>query len=270
MGGTVVRNPLPHCRTAPLPHYNERVSAPRFFAPSARADQTTVTLPEDEAHHLRHVLRIGVGADVAVFDGAGHEWAGRVVSASKGGEVVIELVREIVPVAEPPVRVTLGIGILKGDHMDAVVRDATMLGVAAIAPFASEHVSVPVRAWQGGGAVERWQRIAVASAKQCGRAVVPMVAPVGRFEAMLDAASAEARLMCVEPAAAGSRAVALGGMTRPASALVLVGPEGGWSAAEISAAQRRGAALVHVGPRTLRAETAPTVVLSALWTMWGW
>ena len=66
--------------------------------------------------------------------------------------------------------------------MDAVVRDATALGVVAIVPMETAHVTVPPRAWQSGAAVERWQRVAVAAAKQCGRAVVPAVGPVSTLD----------------------------------------------------------------------------------------
>ena len=229
-----------------------------------------MTLPPDEAHHLRHVLRLGAGAEIAVFNGHGREWAGCVVLAKKRGEVTVELTGELTPAAEPQVRVILGVGVLKGDQMDAVIRDATMLGVAEIAPFASEHVTVPARAWRSTAATERWRRVAVASAKQCGRAVVPVVAPVARFEALLDAASVAVRLMCVEPAAAGSSVVGLSAIARPTTALALIGPEGGWAPGDIDIARRHGAMFVHLGPRTLRAETAPTVLLSALWTLWGW
>jgi 16S rRNA (uracil1498-N3)-methyltransferase len=243
---------------------------PRFFAPSASDKSSTVTLASDEAHHLRHVLRLGVGADISVFDGRGREWTGRVVAPPKAREVTVELVAEIAPVAEPPVRVTLGIGMLKGDQMDVVMRDATMLGVAEVVPVASEHVSVPARAWRNASVVERWQRIAVASAKQCGRAVVPVVTPVRPFETVLNGMNVEKCLMCVEPAALESRSIELSALARPLTALGLVGPEGGWSSAEIDLATRRGAKLLNLGPRTIRAETAPTVFLSSLWTIWGW
>jgi len=231
---------------------------------------TRITLPPDEAHHLKHVLRLGVGAEVAVFDGRGREWAARAISLGKARDVTVELLEEIAPVAEPPVRVTLGIGVLKGDQMDAVVRDVTALGVAEIVPVASEHVSVPSRAWRSGAASARWQRIAVAAAKQCGRAVVPELKPVARLPALLEQADVDARLMSVEPKVAASRELALGSLNRPSTALALVGPEGGWANGELDLAVRRGVTLVHLGPRTLRAETAPTVLLSSLWTVWGW
>lgn len=244
------------------------VSVPRFYAPEARAGHGPIALSSDEAHHLTHVLRLGPGVDVSVFDGAGREWAGRVASVGKRA-VTIELGDPVTPAAEPPVRVTLGMALVKSDQMDAVIRDATALGVTAIAPLTSAHVTVPARAWKSEAARDRWQRVAVAAAKQSRRAVVPGIAAVASFEAAIAAAADIAVLMCVEPA----RAVApsKGGQSRPpASALVLVGPEGGWSEGEVALAASRGAQMIALGPRTLRAELAPIVALSALWTRWGW
>ena len=99
---------------------------PRFFAPGAHVERTVVTLPSDESHHLTNVLRLAVGDEVAVFDGDGHEWRARVASAGRRA-ATIELGPAVTPVPEPSVHVTLGIGILKSDQMDAVVRDATAL-----------------------------------------------------------------------------------------------------------------------------------------------
>lgn len=218
---------------------------------------------------MRHVLRLAVGAEIAIFDGRGREWDARVAAMGRRGDVMVEPSREIAAAAEPAVRVTLGIGILKGDQLDTVVRDATMLGVVAIAPFVSAHVSVPSRAWKGEAARARWQRVAIASAKQCRRAVVPEIAPVAPFEDLARGAACDARLICVEPSPGEDRAV-FHLPPRPSTAMVLVGPEGGWTAEELEVARQSGATRLRCGPRTLRAESAPTVVLSALWTVWGW
>ena len=238
---------------------------PRFLAPAAVKGDRPVTLTADEAHHLRDVLRLEVGAEVGVFDGCGREWRGRVTAIQKES-ADIELVGEIAAVAEPPVLVTLGVALLKGDQMDAVIRDATMLGVAEIAPVMSAHVTVPSRAVK----IDRWQRVAIASAKQCRRAVVPVVRPLAAFSEVLERRDVGARLICTEPGAAGASAAAFAVPSRPASALLLVGPEGGWSAAELALAVQLGATPISLGPRTLRAEAAPTVALAALWTLWGW
>ena len=230
-------------------------------------------LPKEEAHHATRVLRLRPGDQVRVFDGRGREWAGRMANSDRKRDAVVVIDREIVPVAEPPVSVTLAVGLLKGDQMDAVVRDATALGVAAIAPMVTAHVTVPERAWKSGAARERWQRVAVASVKQSGRAVVPAIEAVASFDAVLNRAC-ETKFMCVEPGATGAPDVVNRGISLehsvPRTALVFVGPEGGWSAGEIDAARAAGVELLSFGARTLRAETMPVVVLSALWSRFGW
>jgi len=249
------------------------MAAPRILVSPLTIANRIVDVPRAEAHHLINVLRVVVGDEVRVFDGVGREWTGR-IAAIGPKTASIEIAHETTPAAEPHVRLTLAIGLLKGDQMDAVVRDATMLGASKIVPLVTAHVAVPARAWKAASVIERWRRVAVASATQCGRAVVPEIAPVSRFEKFVEPGT-EPVFMCVEPrlASAGVEGVGQGEgklRTRPIAATVLVGPEGGWSQAEVDQARAAGATLVHLGPRTLRAETAPTVVLTALWTAWGW
>lgn len=244
---------------------------PRFFAPDARLDASTLGLSADESHHLTHVLRLKTGDPIRVFNGAGGEWQAAVGPVSRR-VVEVTLGEPVAPAAEPPVRVTLGLGWLKGAQMDAVVRDATALGAAAIVPLATDHVDVPA-ARRDGAVLDRWRRLAIASVKQCRRAVVPEVGPVSTLDALCDAAIARGDLlvMCVEPAVIDAADGPALDAARPAGgATVLVGPEGGWSAAEVERVAARGGRLIALGPRTLRAETVPTVLLSALWTRWGW
>ncbi|HYN06035.1 MAG TPA: 16S rRNA (uracil(1498)-N(3))-methyltransferase [Vicinamibacterales bacterium] len=240
--------------------------AARVYAPAARAYQPLVELSAEEAHHLKHVLRLRAGDEVAVFDGAGHEWAARL--STTGRSMGAELGRPLTPVPEPPVRVILAIGLLKGDQMDAVVRDATMLGVAEIVPMSTAHVAVAGRAREGDKARLRWGRVAVASAKQCGRAVVPVVTSIASFQTVVGEVARDWTVIATEPVAETPALPAV--QTRPKTALVLVGPEGGWSRAEVDLAVQHGARRMQLGPRTLRAESAPIVLLSALWAEWGW
>jgi 16S rRNA (uracil1498-N3)-methyltransferase len=239
----------------------------RFFAPAIAPDATAVTLPDDESHHLARVLRLTPGAEVAVFDGIGHEWTAR-ISAVTRHSASLDLIAPRTPAPEPPVHVTLAVGWLKGDQMDTVVRDATMLGVAAIRPIVSEHIDVGERARRAGGPVDRWRRVALASVKQCGRAVVPAILPAADLAAAMGESAADVQIMCVEPAQAGADRPPL--PARPSRAVLYVGPEGGWSAGEIADAAACRLVTLSLGPRTLRAETAPTVALSVLWAAWGW
>ena len=242
----------------------------RVLVPAITSTDRVVVLPDDERHHLVRVLRAKVGDEVHVFDGRGREWFGRVASLS-GSEVTVDIVHESTPVSEPHVRLTLAIGLLKGDQMDTVVRDATMLGARAIVPLSTAHVAVPAKARKSVTALARWRRVAVASAKQCGRAVVPTISAVATFAEMVEASPEIKKFMCVEPKLAVDGLDQAGAArTRPLDAIVFVGPEGGWAPKEVELARNAGVSLVHLGPRTLRAETVPTVVLTALWTAWGW
>ena len=174
---------------------------PRFHVPGVTATSTSVELPEDEAEHLVRVLRLGVGDEVEVFDGRGGLWRAEVVQASKKSAAIRAL--EPLPAArELSVQLTLVASVLKGDKMDDVVRDAVMLGVAAIQPVVSERAETSMAAMARSGRVARWQRIAVSSAKQCGRAVVPPIHAAMPLEWYWNEKTAAVRLLCVEPAAA--------------------------------------------------------------------
>lgn len=227
-----------------------------------------IVVTGDNAHYLTTVVRVRAGEPVGIFDGRGGEWRARVVAADRR-QVVLGGLESAPALPEPPVAVTLAIGLLKGDQMDAVVRDATALGVARIVPLSSEHVAVPSRAWRAGGPIERWTRLAVAAAAQCGRAVVPEVAPITPVLELLGASDGMA-LACIEPRISSALPLDWSEGPCPARAAVYIGPEGGWSDAEHAAFADAGARRLDLGPRTLRAELAPAVALSVLWSVWDW
>jgi 16S rRNA (uracil1498-N3)-methyltransferase len=243
----------------------------RFHAPDAREPGQIITLHQDEAAHLTRVLRLKAGAPVRVFDGAGHEFDGVVETTSKyGADVRLLSPRASAP--EPRIRITLAQALLKGDKMDDVVRDAVMLGVAAIQPLLTRRTEVSASALERGRRRERWPRIAVVSAKQCGRAVVPDVLEPLTLDALCAArrgAGNDAALILVEPGAAAA-ATPLAAVERPSgsSALVVVGPEGGWSSAEVSAAAGVLKPVTLRAP-TLRADAMAVASLAALFARWG-
>ncbi|HEY2434242.1 MAG TPA: RsmE family RNA methyltransferase [Vicinamibacterales bacterium] len=240
----------------------------RFLA-SIDAESATARLDAEETRHLSQVLRIAVGDEVAVFDGAGREFRARVERIGRDGAAV-RLLEAYEPVSEPLVRVTLVQAALKGERMDEVVRDATMMGVAAIEPIVSEHMAAHLKP---GGAPARWSRIALASVKQCRRAVVPRIGSGVTFADWLtrdESRQAGLRVLLVEPSAGveGHPASVLQGQ-RPSDVAVLVGPEGGWSGREIEAAAGAGYVPVTLGRRTLRADAVPLVALGVLLYLWG-
>jgi 16S rRNA (uracil1498-N3)-methyltransferase len=244
----------------------------RFFAPSLDAGDEAVTLPHDEAEHLVRVLRLGVGDTIAVFDGRGHEWTARVASVIRR-DVRVQLMARIEPAAEPNVHLTLAQAVLKGDKMDDIVRDAVMLGVSAVQPLVTSRAEVTVAALGRGTRVDRWRRVALASVKQSKRATLPDVRRPLTLESFLHDPPTAVSLMLVEPDAPGAAATeplgVLQGLPTPQDATVFVGPEGGWTEAEIAAARQAGARLVTLGRRTLRADAAPIAAISVLQHIWG-
>jgi 16S rRNA (uracil1498-N3)-methyltransferase len=133
----------------------------------------------------------------------------------------------------------------------------------------AERSEISMAAMARSGRVARWQRIAVASAKQCGRAVVPRVHDATPLDWYWQEPADGARIMCVEPSAALGEVVAVQAVPKSPSVDLIVGPEGGWAVAEIAAAHDSGAMLMSLGGRTLRADAVPIIAMTALLTSWG-
>ena len=233
------------------------MALPRFYFPLLDPSLPDGVLPEEEANHLTRVMRLGKDDDIAVFDGRGREFRARVTAAVRG-RVRITLLDPITPAPEARVPLTLVQAVLKGDKMDAVIRDATMMGVAAIDPVVTSRTIA-----RGARDTDRWARVAVASAKQCRRAVVPAITAPGRFGDWLAASAHGLRLLLVEPST-GAETCSLRMLEdhAPGSLALIVGPEGGWSEEEQRAAERAGCVAVTLGPLTLRADAVPIAALA--------
>jgi 16S rRNA (uracil1498-N3)-methyltransferase len=237
----------------------------RFFVVGIDASGRAV-LQGDEAGHFARVLRLGVGAEIDVFDGRGAMFRARAVTVGRD-DVGVEVVRPISPAPEPRVRVTLAMSVLKGDKMDEVVRDATMMGVAVIQPIVATRSETRLATVARSDRHARWLRVAIASVKQCGRAVVPEIRPVADLHDWLAAPRSGRLIVPVEPSASNGLAP-LGDLTPSDRACIAIGPEGGWTPEELAACRTAGAGLVALGGRTLRAESAPLVALAALYEAW--
>ena len=238
---------------------------PRFHVPEA-APGARVSLPEHSAHHAREVLRLRSGAEVHLFDGAGQEFEATLdvvrrdeVSARLGG---------LVPARpESPLPLTLALSPLKGDRMELVIQKATELGVTAIRPVITARTDAAARPALKGSRQERWDKVASGAAEQCGRAVVPDVAPACTLAQFLAEPSDGALRLLFDETPGQPR---LSSLPRPdGSVLALVGPAGGWERHEIERLQEAGFQRVSLGPRVLRAETAAIALVAALQLLWG-
>lgn len=234
----------------------------RFYAPLSAFDSslTRITLPSDEARHLREVLRLKVGDEVYVFNGAGKEFQCR-VEQSRRDVAHLMVVREVEAARpESPLHLTLAVALLKGEKFDLVVQKATELGVTVIVPVVTKLADIRLR--DESDVVKRmtrWQRIALEAAKQCGRAVVPEIAAPVAFATLVLQAVAEPQSNCLMFSERNGESLTDTKklLTAKASRLTaLVGSEGGWTDEEIMMASDQGWRIITLGGRTLRAETA--------------
>lgn len=240
-----------------------------FYAPPGKHSGDTLFLPPDEAHHALRVRRIHPNEELVVVDGEGG-WF-RAVQAGNGaapcppGHLPLRILVERREVGESHWRLTLAQAVAKGKAFDTLVEKATELGVAAILPLITERVVARRDPGESAGRRERWQRIALAAMKQCGRSRLPgILEPIrladlaGRFREY----DAVVCASCLETSRTVEEAIRRSGEERdiPTSILALVGPEGGFTAQEEELAVAAGAIPITLGPRTLRTETAGAVI----------
>jgi 16S rRNA (uracil1498-N3)-methyltransferase len=240
--------------------------APRLHvAGTALAAGRVIDLPPEAARHVQ-VLRLQPGDALTLFDGQAGEWSARVHAMGKR-EVRTELLAHHAVERELPIAVTLALAMPAGDRMDFVVEKATELGAAAIVPLIAERSVLRLAGERADKRRSHWQAIAVAACEQCGRNRVPQVATPVALPAWLEAlpapAAGQARwLLGWRDAQAWAVARAASASCR--AALLLSGPEGGFSDAEEALARARGFATAALGPRVLRADTAPLAALAAI------
>jgi 16S rRNA (uracil1498-N3)-methyltransferase len=239
------------------------MSAHRFHVPEA-APGARVALPEHSAHHARDVLRLRPGALVRLFDGAGAEFDAELDAVSRQG-VSARVTGRAEARAESPLTVVLAVSPLRGDRMELVVQKATELGVAEIRPVITVRTDAAARPALKGSRQERWEKVASGAAEQCGRAVVPLVAPTTTLATLLAEPFDGLKLLFLER----SGPAPLSALPRPQRVLMLVGPAGGWEDAEVAQATAAGFVPAGLGPRILRAETAALAAVSAVQVLWG-
>jgi 16S rRNA (uracil1498-N3)-methyltransferase len=241
------------------------MSARRLFVPADRLAGSEVTLTGDEHRHLGRVLRARPGDTLTLFDGAGGEVEARVIRVGREATEVALGARRAV--AGPAVPLTLLCAVPRGPRMDFLVQKTSELGVARIVPVVTDRSVARPDAEAGRRA--RWEKIAREAARQCGRADVPSVdAPVALAAALAAPGLPARRLALYEAERARSLPAALAGLA-PAATALLVGPEGGFSAAELAAAQAAGFDAVGLGERILRVETAAIAAVTLVAAAYG-
>jgi 16S rRNA (uracil1498-N3)-methyltransferase len=233
-------------------------SLPRLFVREPLGEGTAVELDPGQANYLGNVLRLGVGAQLLVFDGTSGEWLATIAEAAKK-RITLSVARKTREPETIP-DVWLAFAPVKRTQTDWLVEKATELGVARLLPvITGRTIAERVK-------LERLESIAIEAAEQCGRTILPEVSePVG-LKLLLDRRDAARPLYFADELGGEPAARAF----KPGPALILVGPEGGFSEHERALVRAAtNAAPVSLGPRILRAETAALAALAAFMAVAG-
>jgi len=235
----------------------------RVLYPVPEDPPAVIRIEGDPFHHLAHVLRLGKGDEVEIFDGRGRSFRGR-INAIDRASAQVTLGPELSPARLR--QITLLQGLPKSDKLEWVLQKGTELGASSFAPVQTERSVVRLSGARADARVKRWSQICAEAARQCGRSDVPRVFPVAP---LLDAAAAlppDTRLLVLDEeqrtvTLAQAFAASIG---TPQPLGLVVGPEGGLERREVEGLQRLGATAVSLGKRKLRTETAAIAALAIL------
>jgi len=233
----------------------------RFYAPAQNFVSDSVTLNADETHHLRDVLRLGVGDEVSVFDGEGREFRGgiREIQKNSASLSVIEETRPTSP--ESSLAITVAATVLNGEKYDLIIQKAVELGVVSLIPLHTIRCDVKLK--DAARRVNRWRRIALEATKQTGRAKIMQIEEPAELSSVIDKNETDVVLFSERDGKSFST-------LKPGKKITaLFGPKGGWDDAELEAARSLGVNIVTLGGRILRAETASIAITAILQHRFG-
>jgi 16S rRNA (uracil1498-N3)-methyltransferase len=242
----------------------------RFYISPENWNRGTLALKDSEAHHARDVLRMRVGERLALFNGRGREITAEIVQL-RDDEITLRKLHEG---ETPPLRsrIVLGQAIPKGKNMELIVQKAVEIGATEIAPIISERTIVQLDSKSAAQKQSKWQQIAIEAAKQCGQNWLPHIHLPKKMTELFSVTtegSFDLQLMgSLQPGAQHLKKVLTDYSSehqrRPQSVLMLVGPEGDFTPAELALARRHGCQPITLGPIILRVETAAIYCLSVL------
>ena len=233
----------------------------RFFIPQLYNEEMTIT--GVDAKHIGKVLRMQPGDKLQIVSDDGVSALAEVAAITES-TVTVRCLEKLAESHEPAVKITLAQGLAKGEKMDFIIQKAVELGAYSIVPVAMDHSVVRLDGSKADKKVERWQKIAEAAAKQSKRDIIPQVQDVQTIKEMLANNDCKTKIIAYECEDRMSLKTALREAGQMDDLLLIIGPEGGISEAELVKAREAGAVPVSLGRRILRAETAGLVAMSAI------
>lgn len=238
----------------------------RFYADLPLRTGDSLALPERAARHVQ-VLRLQPGDLITLFNSQGGEFQATIERMGRS-DVQVQVAAHSAVERETRRAVHLAVGMPANERMDWLVEKASELGAASITPLMAERSVLRLKGERADKKVAHWQGVAIAACEQCGRNRLPPVHAVDTLSdwlaALPPAASAAPRLLLSLRAGTQPLAQALAACDSATPVTLLSGPEGGLSPAEEEAALAHGFLPVTLGPRVLRAETAPLACLALL------
>jgi 16S rRNA (uracil1498-N3)-methyltransferase len=243
------------------------VRIPRIYTAAELASGAIVALGDQAANHVARVLRMQAGQALVLFNGDGRDYQARLTQVGKRQvEAVIDGVRPAAP--ESPLRVTLGQVISRGDRMDYAIQKCVELGASEVVPLLSERCEVKLQGDREDKRLKRWQQVAVSAAEQSGRARITGIASIQSLESWVGS---------LTETATGTHKLVLhhhseqplAQLAKPDHLILLIGPEGGLTEAEVAAARSAGFLPTAFGGRVMRTETAPVAALAVCQWLWG-
>jgi 16S rRNA (uracil1498-N3)-methyltransferase len=241
----------------------------RFYVAPENWDPRGLALRDSEAHHARNVLRMQAGDKLVLFNGKGRELTAEIAEVADD-EIRLQKLHES-ETAPLRCRIVLGQAIPKGKNMELIVQKAVEIGAAEIAPIISDRTIVQLDSESASQKQTKWQQIAIEAAKQCGQNWLPRVHTPRKLEEFFSASEQgfDLRLIgSLQPDAQHLKKILETYSTehgeRARSVLMLVGPEGDFTPAELALARRHGCQPITLGPIILRVETAAIYCLSVL------
>lgn len=234
----------------------------------AGLEDEPIQLSDDYFHHMKNVMRFKVGTKVYLTDETGKSCIARIIEFNDKS-VRLEWVADELRTSEMPVQVSIACGLPKGDKLELIVQKATELGVHTIIPFSSKYSIVKWDEIKMKKKIDRYKRISQEASEQSHRQHVPTIEKGMSLKELIAFGTAyDYKLVAYEEEAkegeTGIFAATLSALQPGEKLLIVFGPEGGLDPKEIAAFKEAGFLTCSLGPRILRAETAPLYALSAI------